>query len=84
MGMVFLKQQKIIPAEAHLRQAIQINQSNSVLHSTLGMILSMKQQYDDALNSFKLASLIDPKNTVAKFKRAIVLSQLGKLEVIDK
>lgn len=68
--MIYFRQEKYEIAEYHFRRAISINDKSSVLHCYLGMVLLESNQLEEALQEFECSLKIDPKNTLAKFKRA--------------
>ncbi len=81
LGMIYFRQEKYELAEYNFRRAIAINAYSSVLYCYLGMVLHANKRPSDALTVLEKAIKLDPKNNLAKFKRASVLSSLEKYEV---
>jgi len=77
LGMIFYSQEKYTQAEYHFRKALDINQRSSVLYCYVGMVLNEQKKSRDALGMLTHAIKIDPKNTLAQFKKASVLVSLG-------
>ena len=54
-----------------------------MLYCYLGMVLHANKNPAAALEMLETALKIDPSQTLAKFKRAIVLASLERYEVLD-
>jgi anaphase-promoting complex subunit 3 len=80
IAMIYLRQGKFPLSEFHFKKAIEINTTNSVLHCFLGISLLGSKKYEDAITSFDYSIKLDPRNTLAKFKRASSFIHLGKYE----
>ena len=79
--MIYFRQEKYSIAEYHFNKALTINTKNSVLYCYIGMVLRASKRYEEAEIMLKQAIHIDPSNALAKYKKAAVLVNLGKLEV---
>lgn len=80
--MIYFRQEKYEIAEYHFRRAISINANSSVLHCYLGMVLLESDRLDEALKELEHSLQIDPKNTLAKFKKAATFLKQKEFKVI--
>lgn len=74
--MIYLRLEKFEYADYHFRRAISINNRSSVLYCCVGMTMAALKRYKDALDALNQACKLDPKNMLAKFKRASVYIHL--------
>ena len=75
IGQIYLSQQRVPMAHHHFTRSLEINPASSVLHCYMGMVHIANKSLDDALVSLNRAIDLDPKNTLAKYKRVTVLVQ---------
>lgn len=80
IGTVYQRQEKHEAAELHFQQAIAIHSTSSVLHCWLGIVRDEAHSYTQALESLEKAIELNPKNPIARFKRAKVLMQIDHAE----
>eukprot|EP01116_Phalansterium_solitarium_P001892 TRINITY_DN11725_c0_g1_i1.p1 TRINITY_DN11725_c0_g1~~TRINITY_DN11725_c0_g1_i1.p1 ORF type:complete len:263 (+),score=100.40 TRINITY_DN11725_c0_g1_i1:2-790(+) len=82
IGTIYYRQEKFGPAKYHYERAIAINRLSSVLWCYLGMVLHSSNKPLEALAKLEEAIRIDTKgtNSLARFKRAIVLATLDEHE----
>lgn len=79
-GHIYFRQEKYGMAEYHFRRAYHINRKSSVLKCYLGMALHKVKRTTEALETLEQAVDLDPKNPLARFEYASVLTSLGQLE----
>jgi anaphase-promoting complex subunit 3 len=93
--MIYFRQEKYEQAEYNFRRAIAINGYSSVLYCYLGMVrlhvkawwlntfqvLHSNKKSTEGLSMLDKAIQLDPKNSLAIFKRATVLASLDQHEV---
>ncbi|MCJ1448453.1 MAG: anaphase-promoting complex subunit cdc27 [Stictis urceolatum] len=80
LARVYEKQGKFEVAEQHYRTAASINPTSSVLLCCIGMVLEKQRRPMLALDLYTQSIELAPRSTLALFKRARVLTQLGHNE----
>ena len=80
LGRVFEKQGRYPVAEHHYRTAQQINPTNAVLITCIGVMLEKQKNLKAALVKYSEACQISEKGTLWRFKKARVLVALGQPE----
>lgn len=78
LGSLFLRQERYPMAEYHFKRALAIHPTSAVLHCYTGISLHAAGQPLEALQCFETAITIDPKNPLAKLKKAKVLMALER------
>jgi anaphase-promoting complex subunit 3 len=78
LGIIYYRQEKFAMAEHYFKKALAINKYNSVLYCYIGMALQAQGKPREALREMNTALSIDPRNSLAKFKKASVLTSLGE------
>ena len=80
LGRVFEKQGRYSVAEHHYRTAQQINPTNAVLITCIGLMLEKQKNLKAALVKYSEACQIAEKGTLWRFKKARVLDALNQPE----
>jgi len=60
LGVVLMKQDRVVEAEVHFRQSIKTNSQNANAHNNLGAALARQGKYGEAISEFKKALEINP------------------------
>lgn len=97
MGVIYYLQEKYRFAEHHIKKAIAINKSSSLMYSQLGMVCDhmtshdtmwcptqvhcATEAYDEALQCLDKAVKLDPSKVLPRFDRTRVLQKAGRLQV---
>ncbi|KAF2019835.1 TPR-like protein [Aaosphaeria arxii CBS 175.79] len=77
LGQVFEKMGKYDVAEKHFRAAAQINPTNPFLAVRIGAVLDRMRKTQPALMQYMAAIALDPRSTVARFRKAEIHLKLG-------
>eukprot|EP01133_Synstelium_polycarpum_P013723 gene13723-16182_t len=81
LGLIYFKQEKYDLAKFHFLRALSINGTSSVLFCYIGMTLQANKQHVEALDMLERALDVQPRNTLAKFKKASILYTLEQYEL---
>lgn len=96
MGVIYYLQERYQFAEHHIKKAIAINKSSSLMYSQLGMVCGhvtspditwysqvqcATEAYDEALRCLDKAVKLDPSKVLPRFDRTRVLQKAGRLQV---
>lgn len=71
-GIIHMELEEYGDAEDRLREALEVNSKNPYAHNALGVVLREQGKFDEALEHYRQALVLDPKYARAHFNIAVL------------